>query len=326
MTFAFAFAGRAVHGLLVRLGSRLGRLAVVRFGVGGSHLGNEPRLIRIEAFGLGTIEPAQQLVQTLPQAVALVLRLAHHRVEDREPAPLNRSARRRARRGQATQAGCAPHPGAGLPVVQSSRGPFVIASQAFRYFVVRVPINDAHGCDLAVQREIVGVAAAGSASGATARPQSGVGIPGPHSLPLGAWYGDEGTGYTYSGIENHPLPWTPALLEVKRAVDVTAGVTFNSVLLNRYRTGKDSVAWHSDDEKEFGENPIIASVSFGSTRTFQLKHKKRKDQKASVELSHGSLLIMRGATQHNWVHQIPKTAKDVAERVNLTFRVVRAGG
>jgi alkylated DNA repair dioxygenase AlkB len=143
---------------------------------------------------------------------------------------------------------------------------------------------------------------------------------------LTAWYGEEGTGYTYSGIVNEPQPWTPALLEVKRSVEVPAGVTFNSVLLNRYRSGQDSVAWHSDDEKEFGKNPVIASVSFGGTRTFQFRHKERKDVRASVELAHGSLLIMRGATQHNWVHQIPKTAKDVPERVNLTYRVVRATG
>jgi alkylated DNA repair dioxygenase AlkB len=149
----------------------------------------------------------------------------------------------------------------------------------------------------------------------------------PVAIPrLTAWYGDAGTGYTYSGIVNDPLPWTPALLEVKRAVEGPAGVAFNGVLLNRYRTGRDSVAWHSDDEPEFGENPVIASVSFGSTRTFQFRHKKRKALRASVELTHGSLLVMRGATQHNWVHQIPKTAQDVAERVNLTFRVVRAVG
>ncbi len=147
----------------------------------------------------------------------------------------------------------------------------------------------------------------------------------PIAVPrLTAWYGEEGTGYIYSGIVNEPQPWTAALLEVKRAVEVLAGVTFNSVLLNRYRSGKDSVAWHSDDEKEFGENPVIASVSLGGTRTFQFKHKQRKDLKARVELTHGSLLLMRGAMQHNWVHQIPKTAKDVPERVNLTFRVVRA--
>ena len=101
------------------------------------------------------------------------------------------------------------------------------------------------------------------------------------------------------------------------------GVVFNGVLLNRYRTGRDSVSWHADDEPEFGERPVIASVSFGGTRTFQLKHKTRKD-KASVELTHGSLLIMRGGTQANWLHQIPKTARQVEERLNLTFRAIVA--
>jgi hypothetical protein len=100
------------------------------------------------------------------------------------------------------------------------------------------------------------------------------------------------------------------------------GVVFNSVLLNRYRNGKDSVSWHADDEPEFGERPVIASVSFGGTRTFQFKHKKRKELKASVELTHGSLLIMRGDTQANWLHQIPKSAKPVEERLNLTFRAI----
>jgi alkylated DNA repair dioxygenase AlkB len=139
---------------------------------------------------------------------------------------------------------------------------------------------------------------------------------------LTAWYGDEGTSYFYSGIKNVPLPWTTALLEVKRAVEPPAGVVFNSVLVNRYRTGKDSVSWHADDEPEFGEQPVIASVSLGGTRTFQLQHKKRKGLKASVDLTHGSLLIMRGGTQANWLHQIPKTAKPVEERLNLTFRKI----
>jgi alkylated DNA repair dioxygenase AlkB len=141
---------------------------------------------------------------------------------------------------------------------------------------------------------------------------------------LTAWYGGEGTRYVYSGIENVPLPWTPALTEVKRAVEPPAGVVFNSVLVNRCRTGQDSVSWHADDEPEFGEQPVIASVSFGGTRTFQLKHKKRKELKASVELTHGSLAIMRGGTQANWLHQIPKTAKPVEERLNLTFRAIVA--
>ena len=141
---------------------------------------------------------------------------------------------------------------------------------------------------------------------------------------LTAWYGDEGTSYIYSGIKNVPLPWTAALMEVKRSVERPAGVVFNSVLLNRYRTGKDSVSWHADDEPEFGEQPVIASVSFGGTRSFQFKHKKQKELKASVELTHGSLLIMRGGTQANWLHQIPKTAKPVEERLNLTFRAIVA--
>ncbi len=145
------------------------------------------------------------------------------------------------------------------------------------------------------------------------------------NLPrLTAWYGDEGTRYTYSGIENVPLPWTPSLLVVKRAVEPPSGVVFNSVLLNRYRTGKDSVNWHADDEPEFGERPVIASVSFGGNRTFQLRHKKQKELKAKVELTHGSLLIMRGGTQANWVHQVPKTARPVEERLNLTFRAIVA--
>jgi alkylated DNA repair dioxygenase AlkB len=141
---------------------------------------------------------------------------------------------------------------------------------------------------------------------------------------LTAWYGDEGATYVYSGIKNVPMPWTPALLEVKRAVEPACGVIFNSVLLNDYRDGRDSVSWHSDDEPEFGERPVIASVSFGGTRTFQLKHKKRKELKASIPLTHGSLLIMRGDTQARWLHQVPKTAQHVDERLNLTFRAIVA--
>jgi alkylated DNA repair dioxygenase AlkB len=97
-----------------------------------------------------------------------------------------------------------------------------------------------------------------------------------------------------------------------------------SIRWHRYRTGQDSVSWHADDEPEFGKNPVIASVSLGGTREFQLRHKRRKDLKASIDLTHGSLLIMRGGTQENWLHQIPKRKKPVWERVNLTFRVVVA--
>jgi alkylated DNA repair dioxygenase AlkB len=137
---------------------------------------------------------------------------------------------------------------------------------------------------------------------------------------LTAWYGDAGARYVYSGIVNEPLPWSSTLAEVKDAVEAASGVAFNGVLLNRYRDGRDSMGWHADDEPEFGEDPVIASVSFGGTRNFQLKHKRRKDLKANVELTHGSLLVMRGGTQANWLHQIPKTAKPVEERLNLTFR------
>lgn len=137
---------------------------------------------------------------------------------------------------------------------------------------------------------------------------------------LTAWYGDAGARYVYSGIVNELLPWTTAFAEVKHAVEAASGVAFNGVLLNRYRNGQDSMGWHADDEPEFGDAPVIASVSFGGTRNFQLKHKRRKELKASVELTHGSLLIMRGGTQANWLYQIPKTAKPVEERLNLTFR------
>ena len=145
------------------------------------------------------------------------------------------------------------------------------------------------------------------------------------NLPrLTAWHGDPGTGYAYSGIANEPEPWTPPLLVVKRAVEPKCGVAFNSVLLNRYRTGRDSVAWHSDDEPVFGPEPVIGSVSFGATRTFQLKHRSRPALTAAVELTHGSLLVMRGPTQHHWRHRVPKTTRPVGERINLTFRVVRS--
>lgn len=141
---------------------------------------------------------------------------------------------------------------------------------------------------------------------------------------LTAWYGDSGRSYSYSGISMNPIAWTPTLIEVKKRVDREAGVTFNSVLLSLYRTGRDSLSWHQDDERELGDDPVIASVSFGATRLFQFKHKARKDLKqVSIELTHGSLLIMQGPTQRFWQHQVPKTSKPVNARINLTFRVIR---
>lgn len=144
------------------------------------------------------------------------------------------------------------------------------------------------------------------------------------NLPrLTAWYGDPGKSYTYSGISMQPDFWTNTLLRIKERVDQAANVLFNSVLLSLYRTGQDSLSWHQDDEPELGENPVIASVSFGETRTFQFKHKYQKDLgTVSVDLTDGSLLLMKGPTQRFWLHQLPKTAKPVRPRLNLTFRVI----
>ncbi len=140
---------------------------------------------------------------------------------------------------------------------------------------------------------------------------------------LTAWYGDEGKSYIYSGIEHHPEPWTPTLTSIKSKAEEISEVTFNSVLLNLYRHGQDSVSWHSDDEPELGENPIIASISLGGTRRFSLRHKTSPDHKIVLDLPKGSLLLMKGETQHFWKHQISKTAKFVEPRINLTFRVIK---
>lgn len=140
---------------------------------------------------------------------------------------------------------------------------------------------------------------------------------------LTAWHGDDGMIYSYSGLTLHPLPWTETLLEIKARVEAAAGVEFNSVLLNLYRDGRDSNGWHQDNEPELGRNPVIASVSFGATRRFQMRHKLRKDlPRLDVDLDHGSLLLMSGETQHFWQHQISKTSKPVGQRINLTFRVI----
>ncbi|EKD08690.1 MULTISPECIES: alpha-ketoglutarate-dependent dioxygenase AlkB family protein [Limnospira] len=141
---------------------------------------------------------------------------------------------------------------------------------------------------------------------------------------LTAWYADEGKSYTYSGIEHHAQPWNPTLKSIKSQVEDIAEVTFNSVLINLYRDGKDSMSWHSDDEPELGKNPIIASVSLGGTRRFSGKHKISKDRKFHIDLTSGSLLLMKGETQHFWQHQIPKTSRVVEPRINLTFRMVKS--
>lgn len=141
---------------------------------------------------------------------------------------------------------------------------------------------------------------------------------------LVAWYGDPGTTYTYSGSRNDPLNWIPLLLGLKERVERALNVVFNSVLANYYRNGNDSIGSHSDNEKELGDDPIIASLSFGSTRTFELKYcdKKKNIPDIQLELSAGSLLVMRGTTQKFWKHSIPKNLSVKEPRVNLTFRKI----
>jgi len=139
-----------------------------------------------------------------------------------------------------------------------------------------------------------------------------------------AWYGDNDKDYTFSGITMNSEPWTPALLDIKAKVESVAGVTFNSVLLNHYRSGSDSISWHTDAERELGKNPVIASVTFGDARRFMLRHMKDNSLKTEVELGHGSLLIMAGETQHFWQHQVPKTKASVESRINLTFRQIKS--
>lgn len=146
----------------------------------------------------------------------------------------------------------------------------------------------------------------------------------PVKIPrLNAWYGDRYCRYAYSGYHFEPLPWLPSLLAVKKRIECDTGFQFNSVLVNCYRDGNDSVAWHSDDEPELGRNPVVASVSLGAERAFHLRHRYNKALAVQkLQLTHGSLLIMAGELQHYWHHQVPKTQKNVSERINLTFRYI----
>jgi alkylated DNA repair dioxygenase AlkB len=138
---------------------------------------------------------------------------------------------------------------------------------------------------------------------------------------LAAWYGDPNTRYTYSGLSLEPLPWTDLLSTLRSRVEALSEAAFNSVLLNYYRDHRDSMGMHSDDEPELGRNPVIGSLSFGERRTFVLKHKFKKQlQPVHLELESGSLLLMKGATQHHWKHGINKLARPCGPRVNLTFR------
>ena len=136
-----------------------------------------------------------------------------------------------------------------------------------------------------------------------------------------AWYGDADYSYTYSNTTKQALTWTKELLELKKIAEEITGTTFNSCLLNLYHNGDEGMAWHSDDEKSLGKNTAIASFSFGAERKFSLKHKKTK-QAISILLENGSLLLMKDATQTNWLHCLPKSKKVNQPRVNLTFRTI----
>jgi len=143
-----------------------------------------------------------------------------------------------------------------------------------------------------------------------------------HLTPrLSCLMGDSGLNYTYSHTKIFPVGWHDTLLKIKTNIEAFTGDAFNSVLINNYRDGQDSNGWHSDDEPELGEQPVIASISLGAERDFQLRHKttKRKEQ---LRLAHGSLLMMRGKTQRCWQHCVPKRAQ-AEERINLTYRLIK---
>lgn len=142
---------------------------------------------------------------------------------------------------------------------------------------------------------------------------------------LTAWFAEVGVNYRYSGVTHVGTGWTPTLHDVKCRVEAVAGATFNSVLLNFYRHGQDSIGPHSDDEPELGVNPVVASVSLGCARAFVLTHKTTRE-KRTLELAHGSLLVMGGTCQHHWLHGVPKTKAAVPARINLTFRRIVKGG
>jgi alkylated DNA repair dioxygenase AlkB len=136
-----------------------------------------------------------------------------------------------------------------------------------------------------------------------------------------AWYGSKEFSYTYSKITKTALPWTQELLELKEMAEQESGESYNSCLLNLYHTGEEGMAWHSDGEKDLKKNGAIASMSFGEDRKFAFKHKETKETVSQV-LEKGSLLVMKGTTQENWLHRLPPTKKVKSPRINLTFRTI----
>jgi alkylated DNA repair dioxygenase AlkB len=146
-----------------------------------------------------------------------------------------------------------------------------------------------------------------------------------HLVPrLHQWFAEPGLAYRWSRIEMQPQPWHKALVKVREKLAHRTGVAFNSVLVNLYRDGADSVGWHADNESELGDLPVIASISLGAQRDFQLRHRLRKELPVcTIELPHGSVLLMRGSTQRLWKHQLPRRKRVAEPRINLTFRLMR---
>ena len=140
---------------------------------------------------------------------------------------------------------------------------------------------------------------------------------------LTSLYGSNKRPYSYSNITMHPHKFSSTLLKIKSKIEDTTNEIFTTCLLNQYRDGQDSNGWHADDEKELGQNPVIASVSFGASRMFHLKHRYDKSHKCKLLLESGSLLLMKGTTQHFWLHQVPKTKKQIGSSLNLTFRNIK---
>ncbi len=137
-----------------------------------------------------------------------------------------------------------------------------------------------------------------------------------------AFYGDNNVSYIYSKIQRKALEWNSDLVEIKSKVELKSQDGFNSCLLNYYHDGNEGMGWHSDDEKELGINPVIASLSLGTERKFLFKH-KLTHAKVEVVLKHGSLMLMRGSIQHHWLHSLPKSKKIQKPRINLTFRKIK---
>ena len=148
-----------------------------------------------------------------------------------------------------------------------------------------------------------------------------------HDVPrLQQWFSDDGLVYTWSGIRMEPASWLPALKRLRDKLIEETSYQFNTVLANLYRNGQDTVGWHADDEPELGKHPVIASVSLGAERDFQLRHRNRTDiATQTIGLTHGSLLLMSGTTQQCWKHCVPRRKRVEGERVNLTFRYVVPG-